>query len=167
MRRVGMHAIIDSAFSFGLAIVPASRFRQFRTRMFITFREAKGLTQVKLAGIEATTTLFRPLSVHRKYSKLVVYLIYLLLINTSEHRSTYPSSYADNYIETVPDNGPILMPSALGDMDTYIYLGIGSIFLGSETGLLTVTGSASRPSAKVETAFMTLKLTFLETKLML
>lgn len=45
--------------------------------------------------------------------------------------------FADGREETLPDIGPLLKPSRLGDIATYTLLGAGGLFFGGETGLLT------------------------------
>ena len=62
--------------------------------------------------------------------------------------------------ETIPDIAPLLKPSTLGDFAAYFFFGVGGLFLGGETGLLTGSGSARRTiskdpelRARTETAF--------------
>lgn len=45
--------------------------------------------------------------------------------------------FADGREETLPDSTGLLRPSRLGDFATFTFLGIGGLFLGGETGLLT------------------------------
>jgi hypothetical protein len=68
--------------------------------------------------------------------------------------------FAGGRTETLPDLTPMLKPSTLGDIATYTLFGLGGLFVGGETGLLTgglSAGSAIRkdPEAKrrIETAF--------------
>lgn len=55
---------------------------------------------------------------------------------------------------------PLLKPTTLGDVATYLLFSAGGIFLGGETGLLTGTASANRTisrdpdsKARIEAAF--------------
>lgn len=45
--------------------------------------------------------------------------------------------FADGREETLPDLSGVLRPSKLGDFATYTLLGMGGLFFGGETGLLT------------------------------
>ncbi|CZT15524.1 uncharacterized protein RCC_01381 [Ramularia collo-cygni] len=45
--------------------------------------------------------------------------------------------FADGREEALPDLSGLLRPSKLGDFATYTLLGLGGVFLGGETGLLT------------------------------
>ena len=47
--------------------------------------------------------------------------------------------FAGGREEPIPDLTPILKPSTLGDVATYTLLGMGGVFFGGETGLLTGT----------------------------
>jgi hypothetical protein len=47
-------------------------------------------------------------------------------------------------VEAVPDLTPYLAPTRWGDIFTYFFFGLGGLFLGGETGLLTGTWSGSR-----------------------
>ena len=62
--------------------------------------------------------------------------------------------------EAIPDITPLVKPSTLGDVFTYLFFSTGGLFLGGETGLLTGSGSAGRtitrdPESRqrIETAF--------------
>jgi hypothetical protein len=68
--------------------------------------------------------------------------------------------FANGRTETLPDLTPMLKPSTLGDIATYTLFGLGGLFVGGETGLLT--GGLSAQSAikkdpearkRIETAF--------------
>ena len=52
--------------------------------------------------------------------------------------------FANGREEAIPDLTPLLRPSRLGDVATYTFLGLGGVFLGGETGLLTGSFSARR-----------------------
>ncbi|TKA74733.1 hypothetical protein B0A55_04031 [Friedmanniomyces simplex] len=45
--------------------------------------------------------------------------------------------FASGREEVIPDVTPLLRPSAVGDLATYSLLGLGGLFLGGETGLLS------------------------------
>lgn len=47
--------------------------------------------------------------------------------------------FADGREETLPDLTPLVKPSRIGDFATYSLLGLGGIFFGGETGLMTGT----------------------------
>ena len=62
--------------------------------------------------------------------------------------------------EPIPDITPLLQPTTLGDIGTYLFFSAGGLFLGGETGLLTGSYSASRTLSRdsdsrhrIETAF--------------
>ncbi|KAL9129562.1 MAG: hypothetical protein Q9217_002018 [Psora testacea] len=66
----------------------------------------------------------------------------------------------DKFFQAVPDITPLLQPTTLGDVATYLLFSAGGLFLGGETGLLTGTYSASRTisrdpetRARIEAAF--------------
>ena len=68
--------------------------------------------------------------------------------------------FAGGRTEAVPDLTPMLKPSTFGDIATYTLFGLGGLFVGGETGLLTGSLSAQSaikkdPEAKrrIETAF--------------
>jgi hypothetical protein len=68
--------------------------------------------------------------------------------------------FAGGRTEPIPDVTPMLKPSTLGDVGTYLLFGMGGLFVGGETGLLTGGLSAQRkiaqdPEAKkrIESAF--------------
>ncbi|KAF2206659.1 hypothetical protein CERZMDRAFT_89149 [Cercospora zeae-maydis SCOH1-5] len=50
--------------------------------------------------------------------------------------------FADGREEALPDLSPLLKPSRLGDFATFGFLGLGGVFVGGETGLLTGSLSA-------------------------
>lgn len=52
--------------------------------------------------------------------------------------------FADGREEAIPDITPLLQPSALGDIAAYTFFGLGGLFVGGETGLLTGSWSARR-----------------------
>lgn len=52
--------------------------------------------------------------------------------------------FADGREEAIPDITPMLRPSVLGDVATYLFFAGGGIFFGGELGLLTGTTSARR-----------------------
>ncbi|PIB02648.1 hypothetical protein CB0940_02044 [Cercospora beticola] len=58
--------------------------------------------------------------------------------------------FADGREETLPDLTPLVKPSRLGDFATFGFLGLGGIFLGGETGLLTGSLSAKGKLLKDE-----------------
>lgn len=47
--------------------------------------------------------------------------------------------FASGREEPIPDLGPLMKPSTLGDVATYTLLGMGGVFFGGESGLLTGT----------------------------
>ena len=53
--------------------------------------------------------------------------------------------FANGRTENLPDLTPMLKPSTFGDIATYTLFGLGGLFVGGETGLLT--GSLSAGSA--------------------
>ena len=62
--------------------------------------------------------------------------------------------------EPIPDIAPMLKPTTLGDVATYMFFSAGGLFLGGELGLLTGSYSASRTitrdqdsRARIERAF--------------
>lgn len=70
------------------------------------------------------------------------------------------ADHKEPFVEAIPDLTPLLKPSTLGDIATYVFLGTGGLFLGGETGLLTGTASVSRTisrdpdsRARIEAAF--------------
>lgn len=72
--------------------------------------------------------------------------------------------FADGREEAIPDITPLLQPTALGDIAAYTFFGLGGLFVGGETGLLTGSWSARRtissdPDTKkrVEQAFRSFK----------
>ncbi|KIX03056.1 uncharacterized protein Z518_06606 [Rhinocladiella mackenziei CBS 650.93] len=52
--------------------------------------------------------------------------------------------FADGREVEIPDMTPWLKPTPLGDIMTYTFFGMGGLFLGGETGLLTGSWSARR-----------------------
>ncbi|KIW97497.1 uncharacterized protein Z519_01081 [Cladophialophora bantiana CBS 173.52] len=56
--------------------------------------------------------------------------------------------FASGREEAIPDITPLFQPTPLGDIMTYTFFGIGGLFLGGETGLLTGTWSARRTIAQ-------------------
>ncbi|KAK5075654.1 hypothetical protein LTR70_009236 [Exophiala xenobiotica] len=52
--------------------------------------------------------------------------------------------FANGREEAIPDVTQLLKPTPLGDIMTYTFFGLGGIFLGGETGLLTGSWSAKR-----------------------
>jgi hypothetical protein len=68
--------------------------------------------------------------------------------------------FADGREQSIPDITPLMQPSTLGDIATYTFFGLGGLFLGGETGLLTGSISARRTisqdpgvQARIEKAF--------------
>lgn len=68
--------------------------------------------------------------------------------------------FANGQEQTVPDFTPMLRPSIFGDIALYTFLGLGGLFIGGETGLLTGTYRARQFIARdgesqkrIETAF--------------
>lgn len=66
--------------------------------------------------------------------------------------------------EVIPDISGIMRPTRLGDAFTYIFCGLGGLFLGGEAGFLTGTWSATRTIHKnpesekrIETAYRKFK----------
>lgn len=66
----------------------------------------------------------------------------------------------DKSTEAIPDLTPMLQPSTLGDVATYLFFSAGGLFVGGELGLLTGGMGAkstitSDPETKkrIETAF--------------
>ena len=64
------------------------------------------------------------------------------------------------FVEAIPDIAPLLKPTTLGDIATYVFFGAGGVFLGGETGFLTGSASVNRTiskdpdsRARIETAF--------------
>ncbi|KAL2757278.1 hypothetical protein ACRALDRAFT_1060678 [Sodiomyces alcalophilus JCM 7366] len=58
--------------------------------------------------------------------------------------------FADGRSKPIPDITPYLKPSTAGDIATYGLLGLGSLFLGGETGFLTGSYSATRSISRDE-----------------
>lgn len=52
--------------------------------------------------------------------------------------------FAGGREEAIPDITHLLKPTPLGDIMTYTFFGLGGLFLGGETGLLTGSLSAKR-----------------------
>lgn len=50
----------------------------------------------------------------------------------------------DTLAEPLPDLTPMLKPSLLGDFAAYFFFGMGGLFIGGETGLLTGSISGGR-----------------------
>lgn len=68
--------------------------------------------------------------------------------------------FAGGREEPIPDLTPVLKPSTLGDVATYMLLGAGGLFFGGELGLLTGTfrarstiGRDRDSRQRIETAF--------------
>ena len=68
------------------------------------------------------------------------------------------------YPETLPNIEPLLKPSTLGDVATYLFFSAGGLFIGGELGLLAGSFSAGRTisqdpesSTRIETAFSKLR----------
>ncbi|KAK3074680.1 hypothetical protein LTR53_002687 [Teratosphaeriaceae sp. CCFEE 6253] len=68
--------------------------------------------------------------------------------------------FASGREEAIPDVTPLIRPSTVGDVATYSLLGLGGLFLGGETGLMTggfrsrqVIGRDSESRERIETAF--------------
>ena len=66
--------------------------------------------------------------------------------------------------EQLPDLAPMLKPTTLGDVFTYLFFSTGGLFIGGESGLLTGSASAQRTisknpeaRARIETAFRKFK----------
>jgi len=82
---------------------------------------------------------------------LGVYLAYRLrrartgLFNAFKtHDKPVALKYADGREEAMPDLTASMKPSIIGDIATYGLLGIGGLFVGGETGLLTGSFRAKR-----------------------
>jgi hypothetical protein len=52
--------------------------------------------------------------------------------------------FADGREEAIPDITSLMQPTTLGDIATYTFFGLGGLFVGGETGLLTGSWSAKR-----------------------
>jgi len=52
--------------------------------------------------------------------------------------------FADGRTEPIPDVEPLMKPTRLGDITTYLLFPLSGLFLGGEFGLLTGTASARR-----------------------
>lgn len=52
--------------------------------------------------------------------------------------------FADGREEAIPDLTSLMQPTTLGDIATYTFFGLGGLFVGGETGLLTGSWSARR-----------------------
>jgi len=72
--------------------------------------------------------------------------------------------FADGRTEQLPDLAPMLKPTTLGDVFTYLFFSTGGLFIGGESGLLTGSASAQRTisknpeaRARIETAFRKFK----------
>lgn len=61
-----------------------------------------------------------------------------------EHPKPVALKYADGREEALPDFTASAKPSKIGDVATYSLLGLGGLFLGGETGLLTGSFRAKR-----------------------
>jgi len=68
--------------------------------------------------------------------------------------------FAGGRTEEIPDLTPMLQPTSLGDVATYLFFSAGGLFIGGETGLLTGSYMATRTinqdpesKARIETAF--------------
>lgn len=48
------------------------------------------------------------------------------------------------FTEAIPDITPLLQPTLLGDIATYIFFSIAGLFLGSEFGVLSGASAAKR-----------------------
>ncbi|KAI5239016.1 hypothetical protein E4T47_08339 [Aureobasidium subglaciale] len=98
---------------------------------------------------------------------LGLYLSYRLRANRTAMFNAFRTSekpvavqFAGGRTENLPDLTPMLKPSTFGDIATYTLFGLGGLFVGGETGLLT--GGLSAQSAikrdpeskrRIETAF--------------
>ncbi|KAL9580415.1 MAG: hypothetical protein Q9212_004514 [Teloschistes hypoglaucus] len=76
------------------------------------------------------------------------------------HEKPTHVKFADGREEAIPDLTPYMRPTALGDIATYTFVGLGGLFLGGQIGILTGAGSSQRliardPEAKkrIDTAF--------------
>lgn len=58
-------------------------------------------------------------------------------------RPTYVK-FADGREEAIPDITNLMKPTTVGDIATYTFFGLGGVFIGGETGLLTGSWSAKR-----------------------
>ncbi|KAH0258073.1 hypothetical protein KCU91_g16009, partial [Aureobasidium melanogenum] len=83
---------------------------------------------------------------------LGLYLSYRLRANRTAMFNAFRTAekpvavqFAGGRTETLPDLTPMLKPSTFGDIVTYTLFGLGGLFVGGETGLLT--GSLSAQSA--------------------
>lgn len=77
--------------------------------------------------------------------------------------------FADGREEAIPDLTPLLKPTPLGDVVAYTFFGMGGLFLGGETGLLTGSLSAKRTidrdvqtKARIEKAYRAFKVDVLK-----
>ncbi|KAI4726135.1 hypothetical protein E4T49_06078 [Aureobasidium sp. EXF-10728] len=112
------------------------------------------------------------LSTHTTLGSIVgfslgLYLSYRLRANRTAMFNAFRTSekpvavqFAGGRTEQLPDITPMLKPSTFGDIATYTLFGLGGLFVGGETGLLTGGLSAQRaikkdPEAKkrIESAF--------------
>lgn len=66
--------------------------------------------------------------------------------------------------EAIPDLGPLLQPTRLGDLATYTFFSVAGVFLGGEVGVLTGAAAGRRTitrdpemKARVEKAFRLFK----------
>lgn len=77
--------------------------------------------------------------------------------------------FANGREEKLPDIEPLLKPSRLGDVVTYLFFGTGGMFLGGELGLLSGSASARRTitkdpemKARIEKAFRSFRVDVLK-----
>lgn len=52
--------------------------------------------------------------------------------------------FADGREEAIPDLTSLMRPTTLGDIAAYTFFGMGGLFVGGETGLMTGSWSARR-----------------------
>ncbi len=98
---------------------------------------------------------------------LSLFLAYRLRANRTAMFNTFKATerptavrFAGGREEPLPDLTNVMKPSALGDVATYTFLGLGGLFFGGETGLLTGTfrarqqiGGDRGSRERIETAF--------------
>jgi len=109
---------------------------------------------------------------------LGVFLAYKLRTNRAQMFAAFKTSEKPTHIqfaggrsEPIPDLTPLIKPSTFGDIATYTFLGMGGLFFGGETGVLTGSWSASNaisrdPESKkrIEGAFRNFRAEVLRTE---
>lgn len=133
---LGRYATIGSLVGVGVGCLLAYRVRALRRNWFVEFQRTMGQDRPRRvvfeSGKDCTFQTSRLVTFHRHFFPVAI-------------RRWWESLIANiATIVEIPDITDKIAPSKVGDLAAYTLLGIGGLFLGGETGLLTGSAVASR-----------------------